>query len=1128
MKVKFKNKLKICCVIALGLIICCSAFIYNFKNNGGEQVFANSAVISSEEIKDTYSKNDNVLFPENVTVSYNGNEYTGKYVGCQTAEGSIYSLKAFECNKLGVFNALYSFTAENQNFIAKKSFTVNNPLFSPFTNENSKVEYGDLTYMPKSNEQKTQGLILTLGEGDVFTFNQPINVKDNTVNEILNFYPAQLVRHWETQSIGYQNEARKNAGEDLLDYPTETIDCNRIHVTLTDAYNPNNVVVLQLKFSTDYKSRSLTAVTSGVQGDVALDPYSGGAEASWTKIFDQVGIKVDESDSETTRYMVWNSLQSLIRGSEAQYLTGSYKDGGNDDVNKGATKFDLYWKLKTSDASNLVFFSNTSANTIPDLKDKFSNRLVSDLSNQSLSTTGEIFKGFTNGEAYVSISCEGFINNAKSTQIEIYSIGGVSGEALTATTYVDDVKPNINVNLNNAEKYSYVGVVNQAINIPTVTAFDVNLAGNASTLVYYNYGLPSQSLVSVKNGKFIPNHAGEYSIVYSATDAFGNLNKKVVDINVIKNNENPHGINMGATPVSTCIIGDTVILPEYNGVNYNGNVACSISVTSPSGEKVSTGKNSQFIAGELGKYKVVYELSDELYNQQFVYEIEVQAGDKYFYMDLPDTDNYYIKDSTNTFDDCYVYHLENGKVNKYLANVYVRYDKTGEFIKSDALDKVCIAKTGTPYENAKFVEFRYGYTLPDNTVLYSDIFGLKDENVENIINVNYLGQVYEDEMIYSTFDIGKYFIGDISNEIVGQARRITDTKGYGNNKFAFANKIMLNSLQLKFVIPEGQNNYDAVNFYLTDVKDAENQIKISIIFKYHHTYASVNDGNEIDITHFVKVNGDSRGGIENHVEKVISYLPNANCLEFKTSKRFNLALPSQLPEKCYLEVEFVNIKGQASIDLLSINSQALNSDTDNGRPKIVVESSGGNYEYGSIIPIYSAVVNDVLSPVNIKDLKVSVFDLATRKELTDTNGVLLKNVSAENTYYIQATYDRIQVSYEGIADGYGNSTSFRYLIYVVDTEKPTVEFNDGSTEKTVISAKVGEEISIKEFTVSDNKSANDKLFVKVLLYNPNNNFETFIAGGKVTINRKGLFCIRVFVQDEAGNVNRAMYYVNVE
>jgi hypothetical protein len=99
-----------------------------------------------------------------------------------------------------------------------------------------------------------------------------------------------------------------------------------------------------------------------------------------------------------------------------------------------------------------------------------------------------------------------------------------------------------------------------------------------------------------------------------------------------------------------------------------------------------------------------------------------------------------------------------------------------------------------------------------------------------------------------------------------------------------------------------------------------------------------------------------------------------------------------------------------------------------------------------------------------------------------------------------------------------------YVIRVSDFQKPTITFNDGSNEDTVIKIGVDTEIEVKPFIVTDNKTDSEKIQAFVFVENSYVNDEVNITDTlKHKFTRAGRFKIKVLAKDEAGNIGVAYY-----
>ena len=77
----------------------------------------------------------------------------------------------------------------------------------------------------------------------------------------------------------------------------------------------------------------------------------------------------------------------------------------------------------------------------------------------------------------------------------------------------------------------------------------------------------------------------------------------------------------------------------------------------------------------------------------------------------------------------------------------------------------------------------------------------------------------------------------------------------------------------------------------------------------------------------------------------------------------------------------------------------------------------------------------------------------------------------------------------------------------------------------VLTAKVGDKISIPKVTVTDNLSTD--LEVKVFVFNPDNGLRTLLTEDKFTVTVVGKYEISFMCIDDAGNLAFESFYINV-
>ena len=184
---------------------------------------------------------------------------------------------------------------------------------------------------------------------------------------------------------------------------------------------------------------------------------------------------------------------------------------------------------------------------------------------------GYQWKGFTTGEVYVSLSMPDATNGG-------VIITSIAGQSLAGEKIVDGAAPTIVVNADRAylDEGMPEGVVGMEYPVPSAIARD--LLSAKSTLAFHVEYKNTQSgeweEVSLVGGKFIPEVAGEYKLVWTATDIVGNVGKKELAVQV---NEAPNEIAIAfSEDLSEIYVGNKTYIPVIEAVGGNGKVSYTV------------------------------------------------------------------------------------------------------------------------------------------------------------------------------------------------------------------------------------------------------------------------------------------------------------------------------------------------------------------------------------------------------------------------------------------------------------------------------------------------------------------------------------------------------------------------
>lgn len=215
-----------------------------------------------------------------------------------------------------------------------------------------------------------------------------------------------------------------------------------------------------------------------------------------------------------------------------------------------------------------------------------------------------------------------------------------------------------------------------------------------------------------------------------------------------------------------------------------------------------------------------------------------------------------------------------------------------------------------------------------------------------------------------------------------------------------------------------------------------------------------------------------------------------------------------------ITVEVNGVVADSAITVSRICRQVLNNKSNDDRvaPSVYLKSSLKNVcNYGETISIPNAIGIDVLD-VN-PSVTVSVTN-ASGTAVKGTEGKELSDLpSRDGLAFLPETIGEYTIGYCA-TDISGQSFTDYYTVYVVDSEKPTLELS--SYSKTNV--KLGDTFTIPKLTYSDNLTPTDKLSVLITITDPDGKYTIMQQGGQFKFGLIGNYYIRYSVFDENYNI----------
>ncbi len=714
---------------------------------------------------------------------------------------------------------------------------------------------------------------------------------------------------------------------------------------------------------------------------------------------------------------------------------------------------------------------------------EYGNQVI-DLDSLECFSENTLFKGFSTGEVYLSVSAQYL--QGESARLLIGEVNGVSlGEE-----WIDDTEaPKLGVDFGEyAEDALPCGEAGTAYPVFSADAFDA-VEGKTDTevSVWRDYQTSAQEEIDTDGKTFLPDRAGEYTILYTAADHSGNTAQTAVRVTVVERLPEFSYV-FEEEPGSDYFLGERFQLSSGVAGGGSGEVAAEISLVDPSGgESVP----QDYVFEEPGTYRLVVSFSDFLGRTgEIVREITVRASDSpvVYGAEIPEA-------------------MLNGREYE-LPDFYAVDYSTGKPQTPEKRVEAVIGGKVQTVEDGKFVprvsahgekiELRY---IAENaagkqTVLSYEIAVLKPEN-EN-----------------GDLDLSKYFFADgfYSSSIEEEyAEYRTATDGA---RLVFVNPLIVNNLALEFYVPASGNAFGGFVVTLTDSEDPS-----------------------VSVSAFIEkgVAGGSTSGFDcgNGAEEIagnffdkttygISFSFNNNSLYFiDLNENKSIDKPSVTDagepfagfpsQKVYLTVRMVGVTGESTLRVLRVGNQYF-SDVTNDRIAPQLQLFGfveNTADIGVPYTAPAAAVADVLNP----DAEVK---LIIRKD----SKVIYEGSADEPYIFTPTEYGVYNFRYEGTAGG--RTVSAPYVVTVKDKVAPALTVNGD----VPAAGKVGEAVVLPSASVSDNDATDMRIWIFVT--EPKGKMYALPEGESgFTPQSAGNWLVTYYAEDDYGNYDYCKYTISV-
>ncbi len=883
-----------------------------------------------------------------------------------------------------------------------------------------------VSYQTMTANNTVTGQMLTLTNNTQVVYDKVIDLSDNTFDD--------------TISDRTQNDPLV----EFIVQPNEIgkADMTALYVTFTDIYDPENYISVRIKYM-DYNP-AITLLRTRATGQNWLayhyEFYTGDVLIHNATSHEDGGLVSSANFTQeiTDREFVKNSMKLY------------YDD-------KALSIYAQSWQTVSGDGKKEIPFLLRDYST----------------TDQFLSGGDRPWHGWTTGEVRMTMYAVGVSGTANVMLMKI------DGEDLTDPYVHDTAAPIVtfgDLDENNVPKAE--------VDSP-YKLFDAEWRDLYSKVVKEDVAVYfGDKRVPIENGAFVPDQTGIYTVVYTASDSYGNTERKEISVEAISVADKPVIMISEQLP-ETAVVGQRVYIPEFVGEGGVGGVTESVQVTC-GGEPVEVQYGS-FICEKEGTYTVKLTVTDYIGSEssEILRIKNVKLGDKPVFDErsivLPQT---FIEGDTYKFP---VYQAD------YYAAVGVSEKITAKIEVTDA--------NGTKTLDDGLYTPKASDTVGEAKIRYIFAKGDKETVAERTLPIRV---IKNKEAQYLT----QYYAYDNADvSAVKEGIFFTARDGAESMKFAFIRPIAENQLFFRLAIDESKSQYDSFDLIFRDSADATQTVVMKIQSfdgEYRATingkvckFFSVGAGGEMEISYDIQTRTFT-DIFDRKIGEVTTYLNGKPFAGFGSGY-------------VYMEAEISGIYGEASVGMSSIANQIMNNNRqDSSNPIITINGYlSGGFAPGTEIVIPTATAYDVLGYVG--DVKVRV----------TANGRVVKETTSattEQTYILGDGYGEYAIEYTA-TDRNGRTATLTKYVVAYDETKPSLSFK-GTVPQT---AKSGSSITLPSYDISDNGNK-DNVKVEIYVMLPSGLFGE-VKNNKVTFTRAGKYVIYYQVHDENDNV--AFYAFNV-
>lgn len=1022
----------ICLISVLFLSAICTCFVaFNTKD-----AHANQVDYVENQISDYYSLGQTFVSPE-AKVVINGTPYLSNKQVLFCPDGSALSSNEYVLTNPGKYYLRYYTTHNGKTVYAQDEFVVKDSVYS-VSGPMSSAYYGN-----SGAKGNLDGLLVSVAPGDVFTYNKPIDLNNKLKTDKL----ITLFALPERQGIA---------------------DVKQFKIRLTDVADEENFVeIIVFAASDDDNELMGNALWYGARGN--------------NQTFTGMHYKGYNPDPES-QIIYDNNYYSIYKNINYTARVGYPSFGASLAASRGYgfkadTDFRLPFGFAYDINENKVYGTEIQTD---DTKNgwgrMYGNRLIADLDDTLFFDNA--WGGFTTGEVYLSIYSDNYVNSSFN-----FVITGIYEEDLSSIEYENDNAPKIIVDLPEGDlPYALEGVSYKVFNANAYSGVDGKI--NCQALVYSDYYSNARKIVAVKNGAFVPTESAlSYSIVYTATDSFGNYAEKVVDIKTKK--DRVATINLEGE-ITTAYAGETITLKKPVAVNANGEYTIEVKVGD---EIITPNKNGEykFLTLKAGDYTVKYILTD--YNG----ELEVAET---------------LTVQTNPYS---VFVGESTLPKVFVNGVSYKIPKMLGMSFTDEQSNEITATVKYAIDGGEEKDYVYGQEIningSDKVMVKYLLEGAREPLTFEIPIVDVglsESKFYKEKYFYS-----KEFSAT-STETCLDYSLDYETTPVDKASLYYVKPILATDFAFEYMLKG--SSISAYVIRLTDTADVNNVLEVKI----------ENINNE---KVYISINGSTPKEVSKNFSSKktkVTFNCAVNDLYIDDTKFTVEGLNDFANKTAMFEIEFLNVTDDVGFEIYTVGNNFLDSSTkDYTSAQVYVDVNKGKKVLGDKIIINGVFVEDIISFTSMATLTVKGPD---GKVCKNANGVVMSDISDFSTIH------------EIVVDQFGTYKlviTFSDKVYDGEMSRPeTMEIKINSYDEVapvitlsgtkISAAYVGQTYSLATATAVDNVDGNVNVVIMVM---GTDSKMHLIKDAKFTFSSKGVYKVMYYAVDSFGNVAFESYDV---